>query len=469
MTAPITLTLSGDQYARLRQILFPGDGKEAVAILLCGRRGGLRRHRLLVRTIVEIPQLECAERLPGRVRWSTDSLAPALDQAEEHGLSVVKIHSHPGGHGEFSPIDDQADRQLLPMIHDWVEHKVPHGSAIMLPDGAILARILWPGQPHFQPFSQVNVAGDDLKFWYPAHDRLETPGFLASQSQIFDDGTIERLRRLSIAVVGASGTGSPVVEQLYRLGVGELVLVDDEPAEERNINRVLNSTIRDARRQRPKVLLQKEAIERAGLGTRVVALEENLWTREAVHEVAQCDVVFGCMDSVDGRYLLNTISTYYSIPYFDIGVRLLPDQRWGRQGIREVCGTVNYLQPGKSSLMSRGLFSMSQVAQAGLARNDPAAYRQQVDEGYIAGGENHRPAVISVNMFAASLAVNEFLARLHPYREEENAEHAAVQFSLASMELISEAETGTCEILADKTGLGDVEPLLGQLELMKVK
>jgi hypothetical protein len=38
----------------------------------------------------------------------------------------------------------------------------------------------------------------------------------------FDEGTIQRLRRLWIAVIGASGTGSPVVEQLLRLGVGVL-------------------------------------------------------------------------------------------------------------------------------------------------------------------------------------------------------------------------------------------------------
>lgn len=35
--------------------------------------------------------------------------------------------------------------------------------------------------------------------------------------------------------------------------------------------------------------------------------------------------------------------------------------------IREVCGTVNYLQPGRSSLISRGLFTMADVAAAVFA------------------------------------------------------------------------------------------------------
>ena len=118
------------------------------------------------------------------------------------------------------------------------------------------------------------------------------------------------------------------------------------------------------------------------------------------------------MDSIDGRYLLNALATYYTLPYFDIGVRLQAVPSGPRKGlIREVCGTVNYLRPGRSSLMSRGLFTMSEVAAAGLRRNDPDAHDQQVKDGYITGAAVQRPAVISVNMFAASLAVNEFLAR----------------------------------------------------------
>ena len=35
--------------------------------------------------------------------------------------------------------------------------------------------------------------------------------------------------------------------------------------------------------------------------------------------------------------------------------------------------------------MSRGVFTMKQVAAAGLRRNDPAAHAQQVKDGYIDG------------------------------------------------------------------------------------
>lgn len=464
-TVPVTLTLTGEQHARLKDHLFPGDGKEAAAIVLCGRRAGDRRHRLLVREIFEIPHTACSERTATRVTWPPDLLDDLLERACAQRLSVVKIHSHPSGYGAFSGLDDEGDRTFLPMIRGWVEADVLHGSAVMLPDGQMFGRVM-TGEPDFSPMYAISVVGDDLNFWYADTGSAEIPDFVASHAQAFDDGTIERLQRLSVAVIGCSGTGAPVIEQLMRLGVGELIIVDDDFMEPRNVNRIPNSTMRDVRRKNPKVTVMAGAIRRAGLGTRIIPLQKNLWNPDVVREVAQCDVVFGCMDTVDGRFVLNTLATFYNMAYFDIGVRLDAVREGEEKGrIREVCGTIHYLQPGRSSLMSRGLFTMAAVAAAGLRRNDPAAHALQVEDGYIAGVPAHRPAVISVNMLAASLAVNELLARIHPFREEPNNTSASVIFSLSSMELMPEPEEGRCGILAGSVGKGDVKPLLGQMDL----
>lgn len=461
----VTLSLTGDQHEQLRTLLFPSDGKEAVAIALCGRRAGEHLHRLLIWEIHEITYESYSQRSTMDVTWATNFLAPLLDKAEQHGLSVVKIHSHPGGYATFSEIDDVSDCQLMPAIKGWVEADIPHASVIMLPDGQMFGRFLWQGD-NFVPLACISVAGPDLHFWYGDQDHTKPAGFTASHAQAFGQGTTERLRRLAIAVVGCSGTGSPVIEQLVRLGVGELVLVDDDYAEERNINRILNSTVEDAQQQRPKAAMLADAIQRIGLGTSVRVFERNLWERDVIKAVAECDVLFGCMDTISGRFLLNTLASYYTIPYFDLGVRLdaVPLDS-GQARIREVCGTVHYLQPGRSSLMSRGLVSMDKVREEGLRRNDPEAYSQQVEDSYIRGAQEQRPAVISVNMFIAALAVNDFLARLHPYREEPNSAIASIEFSLSSLEFFPEPEGEPCLMLRNAVGQGDVEPLLGLMEL----
>ena len=111
-----------------------------------------------------------------------------------------------------------------------------------------------------------------------------------------------------------------------RLGAALIVVVDDDHMEDRNVNRILNSTMQDVKGAKMKVDVLGDAVERTGLGTRVIRVPKNLWDPEVIRIVAQCDVVFGCMDTVDGRYLLNTLATYYTMPYFDIGVRLDADR-----------------------------------------------------------------------------------------------------------------------------------------------
>ena len=58
MIRPRTLVLSGVTHRGLEKHLFPGDGKEAAAILLCSRveRVGLK---LLVRDVIQVPHKHC--------------------------------------------------------------------------------------------------------------------------------------------------------------------------------------------------------------------------------------------------------------------------------------------------------------------------------------------------------------------------------------------------------------------------
>jgi hypothetical protein len=83
-----------------------------------------------------------------------------------------------------------------------------------------------------------------------------------------------------------------------------------------------------------------------------------------------------------------------------------------------------------------------------------------VKEGYLRGVDEDRPAVVSVNTFFAALVVNEFLARLHPYRNQPNDRYAWVGINLSEMQFYREGETAPCQILQRHVGKGDVVPLL---------
>jgi hypothetical protein len=461
-------------------------------VALCGRVASfdgddtrVTDHAVTVHEVVLIPYDECPVRRPDRVIWSTERFAALLERASRRGLALLKIHSHPTGYPTFSETDDASDRELFGAVQIYLEDDRPHVSAVMLPDGRMFARVV-DARGDFTPVRAVTVAGADFHVWPSAGFDVATSNgsgaltawqtdgtgrpvavnggvagarpFTLRTAQAFGTGTVERLRHLSVGIIGVSGTGSPSVEMLARLGVSELVLVDDGRMEDRNQNRILHSTSDDVRDQRYKVDVLADAVERMGLGTRVVRIRESLWSADVVRRVARCDGVFGCMDSIDGRQLLNRLATYYLMPYIDVGVRLDAD---GVGGVDNISGSVHYLFPGGSSLVSRGAITLKDIQEAVLRRTEPEAHRAQVKAGYINGANEERPAVISVNMLYASLGVNELLARLHRFRADHNREFGRVRVLLHEGRMINEPEGDSCPALLPYMGRGDTAPLLG--------
>jgi len=459
-TMRTTLRLTQTNHAALKSHLFPDDGYEAAAVALCGRRRGRSRHALCVQEIVPIPYDECSVRMADGVTWPTDRLRPLLERAEARDLAILKIHSHRTPYAKFSSTDDANDSDLFNSVFGWTDSRFPHVSTVMLPDGSMFGRAAMPGGT-FQPLDSILVPGDDIHFWTP-DTGARIDGFARRHAQLFGAGTTNHLRQMSAAVIGCSGTGSPLIEQLARLGIGRLVIVDPDFIEERNLNRILNASREDSYLRRPKVEVLARAIAAMGFGTDLQIVHADLATPAAVKAVAECDVLFGCMDGVEGRHLLNRLAAYYVLPYFDLGVRLDAD---GHGGITEACGAVHYVRPDGSTLLDRKVYTAAQLKAAGLRRTDPKEYHDQLRAGYMRGVQEERPAVISINMQTAAIAVNEFLARIHPYRYDSNADSAVVRHSFIHPAEYREPESESSGMFAKHGGKGDVEPLLSMPEL----
>jgi hypothetical protein len=456
------LSISGIDYEFLKGHLYPGDNKEAVAIALCGWHAYKNDFKLLVHKVVPIQYDECEVREPDQVKWSTESIRSSLVEAMKKKLSIVKFHSHPTGYPSFSSIDDKSDLDLFQSIFGWMDGDQPHGSVVMLPDGKLFGRIITYDM-ELQDMNKISVVGNDIKIWFKDQDALTRDDINKRTIQAFGQGTTGLLKKLKVGVIGCSGTGSPTVEQLVRLGVGQIVLIDPDKVELKNLNRIVNTTIEDANEQRYKVQVLGEAIEKFGLGTKVQTFNVNLFDSvDAIKCLSSCDILFGCMDSVDGRHLLNQIATFYLIPYFDIGVKIIAD---GKGGIDQLCGTVNYLQPGGSSLKTRGVYTSEDLRAAGIFRSDTKEYEIQKESGYIVNVNVDSPAVISLNFYASSIAVNELLARIHCFRYDGNKEFAIVRFSLTDSYIQREVDGEPDDYLKRFAGRGDLFPLLNMPEL----
>ncbi len=451
----VSLTLTEAQLTELEGALFPGDGLEAGAVVLCGRHEHGGRHRLVGHRVVPVPEDQYQRREQDLLTWKTEFLQPLLVEATKESMAILKVHSHPSGCAAFSITDDAADDALFPSIHGWLDDGLPHASAILLPGRRLIARAHFEDGTH-GPLSSIMIVGADIHISTPLETAVSAAG--ERNAQVFGDGTYSTLRGLRAAVVGTSGTGSWVVDLLSKLEIGQLVLVDPDDVEEKNLNRIDGATAADVGRLKVEVL--RDRVEALGLGTQVEIIPHELEHPHALTAVAGVDIVFGCVDSIDGRHLLNRLAAFYALPYFDVGVRLIAD---GAGGIDQVCGTVHYLQPGLSSLLTRGLYTGEQLRAANLQRADPEAFAAERDEKYITGVEVGRPAVAPVNMFYSAAAVLDFLARLHPFRLEDNAELASLMWSHSGLFQIVKAE---CDYevdaaLAKCVGRGDSSPPLG--------
>lgn len=455
------LRIAGKHYKSLQQHLFPGDGKEAVAVALCGRyeRDGISI--LLTHQIELIPHDEC-ERDPNFIHWRTERIIPFLELAEKENFAILKIHSHPGGYMQFSDTDDQSDGELFKSIFGWCEHDGVHGSAVMVPDGQIFGRVFTPSMETFT-FDKISVAGDSIKIF--DNSRVEDDDFSVRTRQAFGDATYNLLRRMKVGVVGCSGTGSPTIEQLVRLGVGTIVIIDPDTVEKKNLNRILNTTIEDAITSKLKVEVLADAIHKMGLGTKVIAYNSNIYdSRDALEDLIVCDVIIGSVDSVDGRHLISQLTNFYLVPYFDLGVRLDAD---GHGGIKGITASIHYIQPGCSSLFSRKLYTQKRLYDENLKRQSPADFEVQEKQGYVHNANVDRPAVISINMQISSMAVNEFLNRLHLFKDEEPENYAKVTMDYTGGCIINEAEKNfEQDVISQKwAGRGDCKPFLRLMEL----
>jgi hypothetical protein len=418
----------------------------------CRQRGSLP----VITRLLLIPHNYCHERTPVRVSWPTDIGRELYTQAMAKHMAILKIHSHPTTFADFSTTDNHSDRELFASLHGWTDDGLPHGSAIMMAGGDMIARFIAPNL-EFSDVDRIAVVDDDLQFFDRTGQNTTLEETQLRTAQAFGEKTTRLLSSLSIGVVGCSGTGSWIVEQLNRLGVGRLVGVDPDVMEHKNLNRIINSRRSDANAARAKVETLAEAVRSTGLVREVCPIKEYCFAPDAIKQLASCDIIFGCMDSYDGRDLINRLATFYCIPLFDLGVHLEAD---GLGSVSVVCGSVHYLLPGGSSLLSRGVYTPENLRAAALRRTNPDQFRKEEEEGYIKRARVGSPAVVSVNGLCATLAINNFLARLHPFRNDPNAEIRWQTFDLVNTSLTNYPDSAPCKILNRYVGRGDMNPVL---------
>jgi hypothetical protein len=201
MNKQIKLRLTGRQHAALYRHLYPGDGKEAVALALCGVGEFVDMSDdyqvVCVNRIVPVPYDICSVRTEERVTWPTELLPRILNEASRSHQVLLKIHSHPMGFAAFSNVDDDADRELFTSVAGWLDTDFPGISSIMLPDGHVMARAL-SDEGCFGNILSIAVVGSDVQIWYQEKQESNLHEHMLKTCQTFGQGTTSTVSTLKL-------------------------------------------------------------------------------------------------------------------------------------------------------------------------------------------------------------------------------------------------------------------------------
>lgn len=397
--------------------------------------------------------------------WDRLSIRPegyvdALAEAEALGAACIWVHTHPGDGS--SPMPSEHDRVVDQQIADLfrIRSGCPYyGTLIFSPSSSGLA---FTGQLRHESGPPLQIG----RMWQIGSRWRLTRAFdsaLPHLSAIFDRNVRafgpaiqQTLGDLRVAVVGCGGTGSAVAEQLVRLGVRHLVLVDPDEVSQSNLTRMYGSTASVVGHPKCRVLARH--LKAVFPELQCTPIQSMVTQEPTARQLLGCDAVFGCTDDNAGRLVLSRLASYLMTPVIDCGVLLSSDADGALTGID---GRVTVLSPGQACLVCRGRIDLARAA-AELLTPDERIRRE--DEGYAPALARTEPAVVTFTTLVAATAVSELLERLIGYGPRNRPSEILLRCherEISTNEALP-VEGHYCHPSSGKLGLGMTEPFLEQ-------
>lgn len=116
----------------------------------------------------------------------------------------------------------------------------------------------------------------------------------------------------SVAVIGCGGLGGYVVEELARLGVGRIVVIDPDVFEEHNLNRQLFSS--PANLDTAKVEAAAKRIREINPAVTLVPVQTAFSPENGADLLGGCQIVVDALDSIQVRLELADVCSAMNIP-----------------------------------------------------------------------------------------------------------------------------------------------------------
>jgi len=381
-------------------IAFRVARRESAVFCLASHARLQNKNLLLVKRVIPLPDNAYIPSSAHGAKWMGRAMIPILNEALAGDLGIILIHAHPhAGPVSLSRDDYQSAHNLLPLFQSLVPAR-PHASVVL---GTTRAAgiVLLPDQTGFVNTVEVRLLGKVITDLMSREDTSASHdgGDMYHRQALLTGSAGERnIRRAKIAVVGLSGGGSHVVQQLAHIGVGEIIGIDGDRVDGPNRSRLVGMTALDVLLRRRKTHVMARLTRKINRRVKFTGIPCFVPHQEAIDALKESDILIGCVDSYQARADLQELAWRYMIPYIDLGLMIRPlDTGTGVT----IGGHVMTLIPGGFCQWCIDFLTDEKLSLETGGR--PRSYFQGTDK---------QAQVVSMNGLLASQAVSEVLQLL---------------------------------------------------------
>jgi hypothetical protein len=406
------LKIAEKDFEQIRSLVLASLPREAGSFALAGVADYGSGTDVVVRRPLKISKEDFSIQEEFRLGVSARAINGLIALCEKNGLGAVLCHSHPEDI-PYSPSDDYGEKRIFEVLYRFIPPKAPTASLLFFP-GGVRGRVWLRGRPDPEPISEIVVLGRQvMRIQREAVHRQQAGSFgrvFDRQIRAFGQDGQSMIAQAKVGIVGVGGTGSPTAEQLIRLGVTDLTLIDPKCFDGSNITRMYGTFASVLRRRwwhvgknaRKKVGLVAAHLGKINPKARIKTVASSVVLEDGAKSLLDRDVVFLCTDEHWGRSIVNQIAYQYFIPTINLGMRITAENH----AISGASGIVDIIRPDLPCLWCKQFLRADRIAAESMPRSARRALEQ---EGYVEGIDTPAPSVVSVNTALSGLAVTLFL------------------------------------------------------------
>jgi molybdopterin/thiamine biosynthesis adenylyltransferase len=129
-----------------------------------------------------------------------------------------------------------------------------------------------------------------------------------------------KLKTARVLVAGAGALGNEVLKNLALLGVGHITVIDFDTVSITNLTRSVLFRESDASLNLPKVEVARQRLLEINPEISIEAIHGDLEFDLGIGDVREHDIIIGCLDSINARWVINQLAYRAGIPWINGGI-----------------------------------------------------------------------------------------------------------------------------------------------------